>query len=196
MCALQFLFYAFLILCILMYNASFVKPLFFTGSFHKLLEIPLVFLQPTTANVLTHGSRRPRRRVLCANSASHGTTQSTPSPTLTRKPEDAERKKEQKATQTQSAHLCFGHLTKDCRQGVQEPIQPRPPPPPPLPSASLPPLTATHPSWAMKVTTPHRRTQTQKVMTQEEIISTVMMTQLSSLVGKACKYNDLILDAV
>lgn len=136
--------------------------------------------------MLTRGSHRPRRRVLCANSASLGKTQSTPSPSPRRKLEDAGRKKGQRGKQTLSALLCSGPPTLAPPQGAQGPIQP----PPPLPSAWPPLHTVTHPSWATKTTTPHRRTRTQKAMTQERKGTTLMMTPHSSLIGVEWRSDD------
>lgn len=130
--------------------------------------------QLTTASVWIRGSHRPRRHVQCANSGSPGTTRNTQSPILRRRPEDVEKKKEQKAIQTLSAPLSFDLPTLDRHRAARGCTRP----PPPLPSASPPPHTVTHLSLAVKVTTPQRRTQTQRV-TQMESSTTLMMTPLS-----------------
>lgn len=108
--------------------------------------------------------------------------------------EDVEAKKEQRGKQTLSTLLCFGPLTLGSPQAAQVPILP--PPTPPLPSASPPLCAVTHPSWVMKVSTPRRRTQTQKAMTQKRTCTTLMTTLLSSSVGMEWRSDGCTLTAL
>lgn len=138
--------------------------------------------QPTTASVSTRGSRRPRRHVLCASSASLTKTRSTQSPSPRTSLGDVGRKKALGGKRTRSALLCCGPPTRAPRLETQDSTQPPPPPPPLLPSAWHPPHATTQPSWATMTSCMLRRTQTQKVRTRERKGTTLMMTQHSLLV--------------
>lgn len=142
----------------------------------------MFFFQRTTANASTRGSRRPRRRVLCVNSASRRKTPSTLTLNLRRRADHAVRKRAPRGKHSRSARPSSGPPVPTPHRGP-----PGPTPPSPLlpPSVWSPQSAATHPPWAMettKTTTPHRRTRTQRATTRSRY-TTPMMTLLSSFAG-------------
>lgn len=141
------------------------------------------FLQRTTANASTRGSRRPKRRVLCVNSASLRKTQSTLTQNLKRRAERMLKKRGPMGKDSPSAHPSFGPLVPTPHQG---PLGPTPPSRLLAPSVWSPQYPATHLSRAMestKTTTQHRRTRTQRAMTQEKRGTTPMTTLHSLFAG-------------
>lgn len=141
-------------------------------------DFEMFFSQRTTANASTRGSRRPKRRVLCVNSASLRKTRSTLTLNLRRRAEHVVRKRGPRGKHSRSARPCSGPPVPTPHRG---PLGPTPPSPLLPPSVWSPQYAATPPPWATettKTTTPHRRTRTQRAMTQMR--DTTLMTTLHS----------------